>query len=327
MFKVIVAITTFNLEMYIAEALDSVLNQETNFDYKIIVADDCSTDSTIDILLEYKKRYPNRIELLFSDKNLRSLANSNRLFDRIDCKYFSFLDGDDYWVGKGRLQKQVDFLDEHPEYSMCAGNTRYLIDGKHGKFLLKTKELNKTYSFADYTAGKMPFFHTSSILVRNTLFNNGLPKCYKEAVGTFEECALRGEDFRRILHLEKAPLYAMSDLLSCYRIHEKGIWQGNSSIRRSIESAIGFQFYAKYFGERHGQFFALKAKKSYQNMMVVMILNHKVMTEYTLKESDSQLLAGFLNDLSKNNVNIYNGNRSSKMKMVLFRIIIKLFYW
>ena len=92
MVKVIVCITTYNLEKYISKAIDSVLCQVTNFDFKIIVADDCSTDGTLKILLDYKKTFPEKIEILTADKNQGSLANSNRLFDVIKCEYHSWME-------------------------------------------------------------------------------------------------------------------------------------------------------------------------------------------------------------------------------------------
>ena len=114
--KVVVAITTYNLERYIAQALESILRQKTSFPFKILVADDCSTDNTLSILYGFERKYPDIIKVLPSEKNLGSLANSNRLFDGLNAEYFTFLDGDDYWLDEKRLQDQVDFQDTHPEY-------------------------------------------------------------------------------------------------------------------------------------------------------------------------------------------------------------------
>lgn len=76
---------------------------------------------------------------------------------------------------------------------MCAGNTQYLIEEVLGDLVVPKKKLNKTFYFRDYLEGSMPFLHTSSILLRNNIFVNGIPRCYKDAVGTVEECALRGK--------------------------------------------------------------------------------------------------------------------------------------
>ena len=323
--KVIVAITTYNLKEYIEKALDSVLMQKTNFPFKIIIADDASTDGTIDILLDYKKKYEDKIEVLLAEKNMGSLSNSNRLFHRIDCEYFSFLDGDDYWVDECRLQRQVDFLDSHPEYAMCAGNTQYLCDGKPDSMLLKEEETGKGYCFQDMLDNKMPFVHTSAILVRNTIFKDGLPNCYFDVVGTFEECALRGEDFRRVLHLEKGPMYIMPELVSVYRIHSKGIWQGSTSAHKAIEGAIGANFYAKYFAERYGNAFRSRARVEYNYMMSHLVINEKILDTCALESRDIALLSALMLDMQKHQdetkVEAY-----SKMKLFILMFIQLLYF-
>lgn len=297
MVKVIVAITTFNLEQYIQEALDSVLAQETSFEYKIVVADDCSQDNTLKILQNYRMKYPEKIVVLASNKNKGSLANSNRIFEDLQCEYFTFLDGDDYWVGNDRLQRQVDFLEQNPMYMMCAGNTQYLKNGVLADYVVDKRKLGKSYTFDDMINERMPFFHTSSILVRNTIFKNGLLKCYKDAESTFENCALRGEDFRRIIHLEQGPLYAMEDTLSVYRIHENGIWQGSTNLKRMLEATIGFNFYAKFFGNKYGDYFIVKRNELYKELMKIMVVDKDILSSYILTEKESELFLSLLKDM------------------------------
>lgn len=318
MVKVIVAITTFNLEQYIEEALNSVLSQETNFEYKIVVADDCSKDNTLKILQNYRMKYPEKIVVLDSDKNRGSLANSNRIFEDMQCEYFTFLDGDDYWVGNDRLQRQVDFLEQNPTYMMCAGNTQYLRNAVLADYVVDKRKLGKSYTFDDMINERMPFFHTSSILVRNTIFINGLLKCYKDAENTFENCALRGEDFRRLIHLEQGPLYAMEDTLSVYRIHENGIWQGSTNFKRMLEATIGFNFYAKFFGNKYGDYFIVKRNELYKELMKIMVLDKDILSSYVLSEKESELFLELLKDMRN------AGLESSKS--YLKNILVKVFF-
>ncbi len=324
MHKVIVGIQTYNLEEYIAQALDSVLMQKTTFEYQILVADDCSTDKTKEILQEYQEKHPERIRILWAERNMGSLASSNRIFHKIDCEYFTLLDGDDYWVGEDRLQKQVDFLDTHPEYTMCAGNTQYLVNEVPGDLLVKGNMLGKGYCFQDYLNDTMPFFHTSAILVRNVIFKNGLPDCYFTAVDTFRNCALRGEDFRRILHLEQGPLYAMNDLMSAYRIHAKGVWQGSTNIRRELETTIGYDFYAEYFGDKYGDSFSKRAQQSYRSLMTSLILEYGLRMQYPLNPKDSALLTGFMNHKAKQNKESKSGRKFSSRSRRIISIFMKL---
>ena len=295
--KVIVAITTYNLKDYIRQCLDSVLSQETTFDYSLIIADDCSTDGTVDILKEYKEKYPDKIELILNEKNLGSLATSNLIFDKIDCEYFSFLDGDDYWLDTKRLQKQVEFMDTHPEYTLHGGNTHYLVDDKIGEDVVEKKFLDKTFTFGDFVNYKCPFVHTSSLLVRNIIFKDGLPQVYKDAVNTFENCALRGEDFRRLIHFEKGKMFVSKDYYSVYRIHRGGTWQGTSTVHKALESAIAANFYLKYFDEKYKGYFERLHQIAYKQLLKKMMLEDGLLTRYSLSEKDHLLLEQYLSDI------------------------------
>lgn len=328
--KLIVVITTYNLEKYISKAIDSVLMQKTNFKFKILIGDDASVDNTQDILKSYKEKYPEIIELKLSEKNMGSLCNSNRLLDGLQCEYFTFLDGDDFWEDENRLQKQIDFMDSHPDYMMCAGNTQYIRNGVKAEYLLKANELGKTYTFEDYIASRMPFFHVSSILLRNKIYINGIPNYYKQAEKTFENCALRGEDFRRINHLEFGPLYAMPDLFSYYRIHDEGMWSGSSDLKRLIESTIQNNFLRKYFLKtNYFNYFNINFSNSYSLLMKYLIIKKNIGSSYNLSKKDTFLLTSLFNDLAEQNISFtplqeikYISNKSiiSLMKRVCRKI-------
>ena len=121
MHKVLVSVwmIAYNHENYIREAIDSILMQETDFDYEIVIGEDCSTDNTRAILLEYKKQFPEKFKLLLHEKNLGLIDNMLTTFSACSGKYIATLEGDDYWSDPMKLQKQADFLEKNPEYSMC----------------------------------------------------------------------------------------------------------------------------------------------------------------------------------------------------------------
>lgn len=301
--KVTIVILTYNLEKYIQEALESVLKQKTNFTYKILIGDDCSSDNTQKILMEYKNKYPEVIEVKLSDKNLGCLANGNRLFDGIQSEYFTLLDGDDIWLDENHLQKQVDFLDNHKDYCTVAANTQYLINDKPGNLLIDKHFLGKTFTFDDFIADNCPYYHPSATLFRNIIYKNGLPSCYKEAVNTFENCALRGDDFRRIQHLQEGKVYIMPEVLSYYRIHESGIWQGASETKRKIEGAIEYNFLRKYYkGTKYFDAINKEFANYYSTMMKYLIENENFVNVFSLKEKDSKLLLDLLYDIANNSI-------------------------
>lgn len=111
-----VAVVTYKHEAYIREALDSILMQQVTFPYEIVVGDDCSPDGTPEILKEYAARYPGRFVLLLRKKNLGATANSYDIKCHCRGRYIAQLEGDDFWTDPHKLQKQVDFLEAHPEY-------------------------------------------------------------------------------------------------------------------------------------------------------------------------------------------------------------------
>lgn len=125
--KTSVLITTYNHEQYIAYALDSALNQRTSFDYEVVVADDCSTDGTREVIREFDKRHAGRLRPLLRDKNLGMPQNAVATFEACRGEYIAALDGDDYWISPYKLQRQVDFLDRHPECAFCFHNVLILF--------------------------------------------------------------------------------------------------------------------------------------------------------------------------------------------------------
>lgn len=115
---------TYNQKDFIKDALNGFVMQKTNFPFVVIVHDDKSTDGTSDIILEYAKKYPNIIIPVIESENqwskggLKHVVNIMNSHYRIG-KYIAFCEGDDYWTSPDKLQTQIDFLESHPEYSMC----------------------------------------------------------------------------------------------------------------------------------------------------------------------------------------------------------------
>src|SRR4030067_128381 len=116
--KVSVIVITYNHEEFICQSLDSILMQDVNFEYEIVIGEDCSTDKTRDILLDYQKNYPDKIRLILSEKNRGLIANFVQTYKSCSGEYIATIDGDDYWTSSQKLQKQVDFLDNNLDYAM-----------------------------------------------------------------------------------------------------------------------------------------------------------------------------------------------------------------
>lgn len=151
----------FNHENFIAEALDGMLMQETDFPFEILIHDDASTDKTQDIIREYEQEYPSIIHPIYQTENQYSKRagggmNPQFNYPRARGKYIAICEGDDYWTDTGKLQKQVGFLEQHSEYVMSFHDAR-VID-KDGN-LLKNHKLRPNNrcdkSSQDMLKGKM----------------------------------------------------------------------------------------------------------------------------------------------------------------------------
>ncbi len=121
--KVSVCCLTYNHEKYLAQALDSMLAQKTDFKYEIIVLDDASRDQTQRIIKEYCERYPEIVKCVLQKENQfsKGIPIVNQIFYPLaQGQYIAYCEGDDYWTDENKLQEQADFLDSHPEYVACS---------------------------------------------------------------------------------------------------------------------------------------------------------------------------------------------------------------
>jgi glycosyltransferase involved in cell wall biosynthesis len=128
--KVSVIIPTYNHSQFISQALESVVAQRADFTFEIIVSEDCSTDGTRKIVLDWRARYPDLIRLILSEQNVHSNEVVARAFRAAKGTYIALLDGDDFWTCPDKLQLQVDFLDHNPQCSMCCHKVE--IANEHG---------------------------------------------------------------------------------------------------------------------------------------------------------------------------------------------------
>jgi glycosyltransferase involved in cell wall biosynthesis len=124
-------IITYNQEKYIAQTIECALAQKVDFDYEIVIGEDCSTDRTREICLRYQEKYPDIIRVVTSDKNVGLLDNWYRSVKAAKGKYIAGCGGDDFWHNPDKIKKQVDFLEENPEYGMVHSNA-YVFDENTG---------------------------------------------------------------------------------------------------------------------------------------------------------------------------------------------------
>ncbi len=128
--KVSACIIAYNHEKYIKECLDGALKQNLNYDYEINVFEDFSTDKTREIVLDYAKHYPDKIKVFLNERNLGLTGNWVHALTSCHGDYVAICEGDDYWTDQNKIQKQVDFLENHPNFALSSHNANIIIDGK-----------------------------------------------------------------------------------------------------------------------------------------------------------------------------------------------------
>lgn len=195
--KVSVLCTAFNHEKYIRAALDGFVSQRTDFPFEVLVNDDCSTDGTAEIIREYAAKYPDIIRPFYQEKNLYSQGGMTHLFATVFYpnargEYFALCEGDDYWADPEKLQRQVDFLDAHPDYTACVHNTLlHYCDGAQPDVPLLPEGLGeRDVDFFTVIRGTSESFHTSSILARREYIENPPDFHYTAAAHGFTDYAI-----------------------------------------------------------------------------------------------------------------------------------------
>ena len=146
--KVSVTVVTYNHGKWLAECLESIVTQETDFPFEVIVGDDASTDGiTREVLRDYATRYPDLIVPIFREKNINGTQNYLDVMRRARGEYIAHIDGDDMML-PGKLQKQADFLGHHPECAIVAHDVK-TIDGRSGALISGSFENRPIPSVAD----------------------------------------------------------------------------------------------------------------------------------------------------------------------------------
>lgn len=218
--KVSICCITYNHENHIEDAIKGFLMQETNFNFEIIIGEDCSTDRTAALVMKYKKKYPDKIRIVTSDTNVGMIKNTMRVLNSVSGKYIAFCEGDDRWLDPYKLQKQVNFMDANSEYSMCGHITainNVEIDEIVGK--IGGNECSKEIIIDDLIRGIV--FHTSSVLIRKSCLENKKGDFY------FPDYFLNspGGDYAFQLYLfTKGKVYCLNEVMSQYNWNLNNSW-------------------------------------------------------------------------------------------------------
>lgn len=221
---------------YMSETLDSILMQQTEYPYEIVVGDDCSQDNTWDIVCAYAEKYPDIIRAHRNEVNLGLSANVLATKRRCRGKYIVNLSGDDYWIDSHKLQKQADFLESHPEYIGVGSKVeiRYGDDKTATSFYPEQAALGKDFTKDSYNRGvNMP---SHGFMVRN-IFADPDKQAFIDKV--YGVSSAMDDLFDPVLFLQCGRIYIMEEATCVYRTQpaKKGRQNFNSA-RKPLDKAL-----------------------------------------------------------------------------------------
>ncbi|WP_179004942.1 glycosyltransferase family 2 protein [Winogradskyella forsetii] len=203
-----VCVITYNQESYIQQCLESILGQKTDFDVEIVIGEDCSSDKTA-TRIEKLAETNESINLLVNNTNLGVLPNFIRTLGACKGKYIAFCEGDDYWIDENKLQKQVDFLDEHPKYGGVSTNNRWFFENEN------------TYKNSILNEGEISF----ETLSESNQINSQTILFKKELIKELDwmKTLKIGDWPLHLLVTSQQPYYRLPEITTVYRVHSGGV--------------------------------------------------------------------------------------------------------
>ncbi len=218
--KVSVLMVCYNQEPYIEKAIRSIANQKTKYKFELIVGDDASKDSTQEIIRKMQEEFPDIVKPVLRESNVGANNNAFDILSKAEGDYIAFCDGDDAWEICDRLDRQVDFLESHKEYSAICGKTKVIDenDNELDEKSLKSVDFwtfeEKKFTVKDFEEWKMPG-HISAILGRNFFKEGDCSLIYKAS-------DIVGDRTDVLLFLQSGPIYCDDELVSYYRLKMQG---------------------------------------------------------------------------------------------------------
>lgn len=247
--KVSIVVITYKHEKFIRQTLDSIVSQKTNFDFELIIAEDFSPDKTRSICEEFAEQYPAVVRLLPSERNYGAMANFIRAIYACTGKYIAMCEGDDYWIDDHKLQKQFDFMEANPDFTLCFTGVEVIDEMGWNKDSTHfwPNPVKDEFTIEDVILSEMSIAPTPTIFFRNVL-PNPLPDFYAKA--------LAGDMGIQLFAAEKGKLKYLPGKMAVYRNHSGGMTKTKESIEKGNTALLKFFMdFNEYSGYRYADVF------------------------------------------------------------------------
>lgn len=242
--KVMIHCLVYNHEPYLRDCLEGFVSQKTDFPFKAIVHDDCSTDGSAAIIREYAEKYPHIIEPIYETENQWRKgggALDKVMYDAIlgRSDYIAYCEGDDYWIDPMKLQKQVDFLDNNPDYAMCFSACKIQND-----FNLRTSTSGESVTDRDYESSELLktwCVPTASILIRSHIAKD-------ERILKYDKRKTCGDIFIILTAADYGKVRGMKDKMTVYRLNPGSVMNrtySEAAQKRAMLSFLGHYTFIK----------------------------------------------------------------------------------
>ena len=218
-----VCMITYNHQSYVGQAIESIMSQITNFDFELVIGEDHSTDNTRAICEKYAQLYPGKIRLLNSDRNYGMGGNFTRTLNECSSyKYVAICEGDDFWTDNNKLQKQVDFLENNPEFVICFSDI-HIVDELNSANAFLPAITKDVFTIEDIILSNMNIMPTPTLLFRNVL---------PESLPEFLKTALSGDLIIQLLLTDKGKAKYIDEKLAAYRNHAGGVTKSKEHLEK-----------------------------------------------------------------------------------------------
>jgi glycosyltransferase involved in cell wall biosynthesis len=209
--KVSVVSICYNQEDYIRETLDGFVMQKTDFPFEVVIADDCSTDKTPEIIKEYAEAHPDIFKPILRKKNLGVLRNFSGAIQAAQGTYIALCEGDDYWTDPQKLQMQADFLDKNPAYALCFHPVKVFWENGEEKDVIYPDSKDKS-QFTVKELLQHNFIQTNSVMYR------------KQKYDDIPLDVMPLDIYLHLYHAQFGKIGFIDKVMSSYRRHAGGIW-------------------------------------------------------------------------------------------------------